>query len=213
MKRKILLVALLGAAVSLSLAETKTVHGKYTNKTGQRTDITDVSATTDLILDSTPNESANQGEMYRAANKTVKSITAIDTSAQDGKGAVNIASNNPSTGITVDANSATDATAVSAASWKQNFMTLVLTNSSNDYKKANITVDFGSNLTLTGAAPDQSQVLSFEHFNGTVSAKNTYLSNSNTQDFRRLLRNLGRRTPRNRLGEQIAHTSWRQPYA
>ena len=65
MKRKILLVALLGAAVSLSLAETKTVHGKYTNKTGQRTDITGVSATTDLILDSTPNESANQGEMYQ----------------------------------------------------------------------------------------------------------------------------------------------------
>ena len=180
MKRKILLVALLGAAVSLSLAETKTVHGKYTNKTGQRTDITGVSATTDLILDSTPNESANQGEMYRAANKTVKSITAIDTSAADGKGAVNIASSNASTGITVDANSATDATAVSAASWKQNFMTLVLTNSSNDYKKANITVDFGSNLTLTGAAPDQSQVLSFEHFNGTVSAKNTYLSNSSS---------------------------------
>ena len=178
MKRKILLVALLGAAVSLSLAETKTVHGKYTNNKGERTDITDVSATTDLILDSTPNESANQGEMYRADNKTVKSITAINTSAPDGKGAVNIASYNPSTGITVDANSATDATAVSAASWKQNFMTVVLTNSSNDYKKANITVDFGSNLTLTGANTDQTQVLSFKHFNGTVRAKNTYLSNS-----------------------------------
>ncbi len=177
MKRKILLVALLGAAVSLALAETKTVHGKYTNASGLRTDITGVSATTDLILDSTPNESANQGEMYRAVNKTVKSITAINTNAADGKGAVNIASNGPNAGITVDANSATDATAVSAASWKQNFMTLVLTNSSNDYKKANITVDFGSNLTLTGANTDQQQTIKFEHFNGTVSAKNTYLSN------------------------------------
>lgn len=157
--------------------------------------------------------------MYRAANKTVKSITAIDTSAADGKGAVNIASSNPSTGITVDANSATDATAVSAASWKQNFMTLVLTNSSNDYKKANITVDFGSNLTLTGAALDQSQVLSFEHFNGTVSAKNTYLSNSNSTNTTTLSISedssviWGGGRLETGSANQIAHTSWRQPYA
>ena len=178
MKGKILLAALLGAAASFSQAETKTVQGKYTNNSGSRMDITGVSATTDLILNSTPNESANQGEMYRVANKTVKSITAIDSSAADGKGAVNVASSDPTTGITVDANSATDATAISAASWKQNYMTLVLTNSSEDYKNANITVDFGSSLTLNGANADQTQAISFEHFNGTVSAKNTYLSNS-----------------------------------
>ena len=178
MKRKILLAALLGAAASLSLAETKTVHGKYTNNTGSRMDITGVSETTELILDSTQDQAANQGEMFRISGKTVKSITAIDSNASDNKGAVNIASNNEINGVLVDIKSSIDATAISAASWKQNFMTLVIGNSVEDYKKANITVDFGSNLTLTGANADQKQTISFEHFYGTVKAKNAYLSNS-----------------------------------
>ena len=180
MKRKILLAALLGAAASLSLAETKTVHGRYTNNTGSRMDITGVSETTDLILDSTQDQAANQGEMFRVSGKTVKSITAIDSNASDNKGAVNIASNNENNGVLVDIKSSTDATAISAASWKQNYMTIVIGNSVEDYKNANITVDFGSNLTLTGANADQKQTISFEHFNGTVKAKNTYISNSLT---------------------------------
>ena len=164
------------AAYSALFADEVTIAGKYTNTTGQRNSITGVNADTNLILDATPNKAADKGEMFRATGgKIVKTITAIDSTAADGKGKVNIASYGPTDGITVDVNSAADITAISAASWAQNFMLTTVKNSNADYKKANVLADFGSQLTIDSGAVTQGQTMIFEHFKGTVKATKTVI--------------------------------------
>ena len=83
--RKIILLSALCSFAAASYGETVTVKGHYTNTTGVRNTITGTSVTTDLILDSTPDEAADTGEMYRAINTTLaKTVTATDTTAADG---------------------------------------------------------------------------------------------------------------------------------
>ena len=139
----------------------KTIAGKYTNTIGARTDITGVNATTDLILNSTPNEFANTGEMYRAKDITAHTLKAVNG---DAAGDVNIASSyNEAESrvgyLTVDVNSATDITAISALSWKHNYITVNVINSNADASKANVTIDFGNALTIDSTSVNQAQVL------------------------------------------------------
>ena len=175
--RKIILLSVLCSLAAASYGETVTVVGKYTNTTGDRVTITGTSATTDLILNSTPDETANTGEMYRAIGTTLaKTVTAIDTTAADGKGSVNIASNPPTSGLFVDVDSATAITAVSAASWKQNNMTLSISNSNADYQSAVVATDFGSSLSLDSTTSGQQQYMHFNHVYGTVNAATTTIA-------------------------------------
>ena len=186
-KKLILSLGVCGIMAMSALAEEaityteKTIKGKYTNPSGGRNDITGVSATTDLILDSTPNETANTGEMYRAKNNTVHTIKAING---DAVGDVNMASSNALDGyMTVDVNSDADITAISVASWKQNNMTLNIKNTNANASKASVTIDFGSSLTIDSTMSNQPQAVNISVAKGFVKATNTVIGNSASKSY------------------------------
>ena len=176
-KKYILSLGLCGVLATSIFAEEKTIKGRYTNTTGSRVDITNVSGTTDLILDSTPNETANTGEMYRAKNNTVHTVKAING---DGAGDVNMASSSQTGYFTVDVNSDTDITAISASSWKHNYMTLNINNSHADASKANVKIDFGNSLTIDSTTSSQQQEMNINVAKGTVYATKTTIGESAT---------------------------------
>ena len=71
--RKTIVYTLCILAATSAFAATKTYTGKYTNNSGIRTDLNNagLNNTTDVILNSTPNEADNTGEMYRGGSNVI----------------------------------------------------------------------------------------------------------------------------------------------
>ena len=162
MKKTIVYTLCILAATS-AFAATKTYTGQYTNTTGVRTDLnnTGLNNTTDVILNSTPNEAAYTGEMYRGgSNVIMRSMTVVDNSGETQvAGDANIAA-----AFVIDANSTSDITALSV-----NNMTLVssiskIMNSASS--SAVLNVNFNK-LTLNGSGT-QSQSLTFDNVTANV---------------------------------------------
>lgn len=161
--RKTIVYTLCILAATSAFAATKTYTGKYTNNTGARTDLnnTGLNNTTDVILNSTPNEAAYTGEMYRGgSNVIMRSMTVVDNSGETQvAGDANIAA-----AFVIDANSTSDITALSV-----NNMTLVssiskIMNSASN--SAVLNVNFNK-LTLNGY-DTQSQSLTFDNVTANV---------------------------------------------
>ena len=161
--RKTIIYTLCILAATSAFAATKTYTGKYTNTAGVRTDLnnTGLNNTTDVILNSTPNEAANTGEMYRGgSNVIMRSMTVVDNSGETQvAGDANIAA-----AFVIDANSTSDITALSV-----NNMTLVASASkimNSASSSAVLNVNFNK-LTLNGSGT-QSQSLTFDNVTANV---------------------------------------------
>ena len=176
-KKYILSLGLCGALATSIFAEEKTITGRYTNTNGSRVDITGVSATTDLILNSTPNQEANTGEMFRAKDNVVHTLKAINGTEA---GNVNLAAQysqaeNRLGYFTVDVNSDTAITAVDVASLRFNYMNFNIVNSNANASKANVAINFGESLIVDSTSSGQEQNLTIGVAKGTVNAKNTII--------------------------------------
>lgn len=113
---------------------------------------------------------STEGNKYTASDGiTVGSLTEIDGST----GGVNVAAWAQNVGITIDANSSSEKTALKVSSWKQNYTTTTLTNSASS--TAATTFDFGETLTLSSNYNSQSQHLHIKDVYAKVFAKNTNL--------------------------------------
>ena len=177
-KLSIIMTVLLSALIfaSFSHAEQKTIRGKYTNTTGGRTDLSGLSNTIDVILNTTPGNiptadpdtdrdtykqqlENSYGGFYRGGNQTMKSIVIADDTSSSGFGAANIAGN-----FTVDTNAIDTYKAIEGGSLTLVASVATIKNSASTTASADITLD---ELIINGSS-NQVQSLVFNNVTSSV---------------------------------------------
>ena len=129
-----------------------------------------------LIGNSKQVEADKLGYMYGANDVKIRSFFAVDETAENGKGGVNLANatghGNGVTGLTIDINSATEATAIDVAWWKQNYVKTIVKNSqiTTATKDSPVTnLNFGEYFITWGSGTQTSQFI-LEKINANVTA-------------------------------------------
>ena len=154
------------------LSSTRTYINNYFTQNG----INQSEFEINLIGNSKQVEADKVGYMYGANDVKIRSFVAVDETAENGKGGVNLANaighGNGVTGLTIDINSATKATAIDVAWWKQNFVKTIVKNSqiTTATKDSPVTdLNFGEYFITWGSGTQTSQFI-LEKINANVTA-------------------------------------------
>lgn len=179
--KKYIYLSLLASCISLHAAEQKevTVNGGGAS----RVSITATNSDTEeinLVANSTG------GSMYKANGKTIRSLQAINSTAENGKGGFNIAnteSADPSkdTALTIDINSTTkDTTAIDVAWWSQNWAKVFVRNSASSTTAINL--NFGEEFKVFGGGQVQKQQFTFDNITANVNVATVKLGSNHKAD-------------------------------